>query len=68
MDSEDEDAEANGEDLDFDQKDGDEEDNESQDSEEGSQFIVSDGHLSVGDISMDGSEDEKLAEIARRRK
>ena len=67
MDSEDEEAEANGEDLDNDQKDGDDED-ESSNSEEESQFIVSDGHLSVCDISMDGSEEEKLAEIARRRK
>ena len=35
--------------------------------EEEDQFIVSDGHLSVEDISMDGSEQEKIAELERRR-
>jgi hypothetical protein len=39
---------------------------DSNDSDE-DEFIVSDGHLSVGDISLDGSESEKIAEIERRR-
>ena len=70
MDSEDEWAEENGEDLE--KKAGDEdEDEEMQDDDEQSQgFIVSDGHLSVCeyDFSQDeGDEDRKLEEIQNRR-
>ena len=70
MDSEDEWAEENGEDLE--KKVGDEdEDEEMVDEDQQSEgFIVSDGHLSVCeyDFSQDGEdESSKLAEIKNRR-
>lgn len=68
MDSEEEFAEENGEDIEGNLDDEDEEmqQDEENDSDE-DKFIVSDGHLSVCDISLDGSESEKIAEIERRR-
>ena len=64
MDSEEEWAEENGEDVDAENED---EEMPSDDESEEDQFIVSDGHLSVCDISLDGSESMKVAEIERRR-
>ena len=72
MDSEDEWAEENGEDLDKkDEDDEPEEDQEAVSSDEEAEqgFIVSDGHLSVSEynFSQEGSESQMKKEIENRR-
>lgn len=72
MDSEDEWAERNGEDLDKKDVEEEQEDEEiaNEDGEEEEGFIVSDGHLSVCEYDFsqgDDNDENKLKEIALRR-
>jgi hypothetical protein len=70
MDSEDEWAEENGEDLEKKQADEDEDDEMAgNDSDQDEGFIVSDGHLSVSeyDFSQDDNDAQKQEEIRLRR-
>lgn len=71
MDSEDEEAEENGEDISQKVDDADEDEEMLSENEQSEGFIVSDGHLSVCeyDFSQDenGDEGKKLAEIESRR-